>query len=70
MTDEGKRSGFQGLDGDHDKPPTDRVEDTPSSGVIGAHGYDAMHKPKIECVPDGRLEECCTAWSKEYLQST
>ena len=70
VTNESKRSGFQSLDGDHDKPPTNRSEDTPRGSIIRAHGYDAMHKPKIECVPDCRLKARYNAWSEEDLQTT
>lgn len=48
---------FQGLNGNHDETPADRVENPPCGSVILAEGNDPAYQPKVQGVSDCRLRE-------------
>jgi hypothetical protein len=51
MTDERQGGRFQSLNRDHEDAPSDSIENSPRSGIVGAHRHNPMDEPEVDGVP-------------------
>ena len=70
MADEGQGGCFQGLNGDHDEAPADRVEHAPRGAVVLAEGDDPADQPQVQGVSDRGLGEGVDGWAGQDLEGS